>query len=111
MVDRGSAGEPWSREGVNGALQDVMSGNSAAVLQNNDTYFYLTWSSSMALSIVQNIEIFNGALPCPQHCPSPDSICTADVISVKELRSWEGYRHVLLCTWLGGLTAGKVVAG
>lgn len=43
-----------------------MSGNSAVILQNNDTYFYSTWICSMALSIntVQNIEIFNGALPC-----------------------------------------------
>lgn len=47
-------------------MQDVMYGNSAVILQNNDTYFYSTWISSMALSIniVQNIEIFNGALPC-----------------------------------------------
>lgn len=104
MVDRGSAGEPWSREGVNGALQDVMSGNSALILQNNDTYFYLTWSSSMTLSIkflVQNIEIFNGELPCPQHCPALDSRCTASIIAVKEVSSrWEGYMHILLNTWV-----------
>lgn len=92
-----------------------MSVKSVVILQNNDTYFYLTWSSSMGLFIkilVQNIEVFNGALPCPQQCPALESRCTASLIIVNEVSSrWKGYLHILLYTWVGGLTAGKVVVG
>lgn len=86
-----------------------MSVKSVVILQNNDTYFYLTWSSSMGLFIkilVQNIEVFNGALPCPQQCPALESRCTASLII-----RWKGYLHILLYTWVGGLTAAKVVVG
>lgn len=94
-------------------MQDVMYGNSAVILQNNDTYFYSTWISSMALSIniVQTIETFNGALPCP-----PLSYSGIEMHgqshnrkrSVKQMGRLHAYSFEHPAS---ALTAGKVVVG